>query len=79
MTVSNASIVAALRTLVAYTQLEDGQSQSFRTRAYDKAIDAINARAEPIGDLTLAEVRSRATPHIEKALALNPDLAEAFG
>jgi len=29
------------------------------------------------GDLTLAEVRSRATPHIEKALALNPDLAEA--
>jgi DNA polymerase (family 10) len=58
MTVSNASIVAALRTLVAYTQLEDGQSQSFRTRAYDKAIDAINARAEPIGDLTLAELKA---------------------
>lgn len=31
------------------------------------------------GDLTLAEVRSRATPHIEKALSLNPDLAEAHG
>jgi TolB-like protein len=31
------------------------------------------------GDLTLAEVRSRATPHIEKALSLNPDLAEAYG
>ncbi len=29
------------------------------------------------GDLSLAEVKERATPHIEKALALNPDLAEA--
>jgi TolB-like protein len=31
------------------------------------------------GDLTLAEVLLRATPHIEKALALAPDLAEAHG
>ena len=56
MTASNASIVAALRQLVAYTQLEDGQSQSFRTRAYEKAIDAINVRSEPIGDLPLSQL-----------------------
>ncbi len=31
------------------------------------------------GDLSLAEVTERATPHIEKALALNPNLAEAHG
>jgi TolB-like protein/Tfp pilus assembly protein PilF len=31
------------------------------------------------GDLTLAETIVRATPHIEKALALAPDLAEAHG
>ena len=57
MNPSNASIVAALRQLVAYTQLEDGQSQSFRTRAYDKAIDAINARSQPVAGLTLGELK----------------------
>jgi tetratricopeptide (TPR) repeat protein len=31
------------------------------------------------GDLSLAEVTERATPHIEKAQQLNPDLAEAYG
>jgi TolB-like protein/Flp pilus assembly protein TadD len=31
------------------------------------------------GDLPLTEVRERAVPHIEKALALNPNLAEAHG
>jgi DNA polymerase (family 10) len=56
VTASNASIVAALRQLVAYTQLEDGQSQSFRTRAYEKAIDAINVRSDPIGDLSLSQL-----------------------
>jgi len=31
------------------------------------------------GDLTLAEVTERATPHVERALELNPDLPEAYG
>ncbi|HET6564682.1 MAG TPA: tetratricopeptide repeat protein, partial [Xanthomonadales bacterium] len=31
------------------------------------------------GDLSLAEVKERATPHIERALQLNPNLAEAYG
>jgi len=55
-TPSNAAIVAALKQLVAYTQLAEGQSQSFRTRAYEKAIDAINARSEPVGGLTLSDL-----------------------
>lgn len=53
---SNAAVIAALRQLVAYTQLEDGQSQSFRTRAYEKAIDAINAQSEPVAALSLSEL-----------------------
>ncbi|MGI9643473.1 MAG: DNA polymerase/3'-5' exonuclease PolX [Acidimicrobiia bacterium] len=53
---SNAAVIAALRQLVAYTQLEDGQSQSFRTRAYEKAIDAINARSEPVAALSVSEL-----------------------
>jgi TolB-like protein len=31
------------------------------------------------GDLSLAEVSQRAQPHVDKALELNPDLAEAHG
>ncbi len=31
------------------------------------------------GDLSLAEVKQRATPHMEQALELNPNLAEAHG
>ncbi|GMQ92846.1 MAG: DNA polymerase/3'-5' exonuclease PolX [Acidimicrobiia bacterium] len=56
MTPSNESVVAALRLLVAYTKLEDGQSQSFRTRAYEKAIDAIAATSEPVGEMSVSEL-----------------------
>ena len=55
---SNDAIIAALRQLVAYTQLEDGQSQSFRTRAYEKAIDAIATRGEPVAGLSLPELKA---------------------
>jgi DNA polymerase (family 10) len=55
---SNEAIVAALRQLVAYTQLEDGQSQSFRTRAYEKAIDAINGTPMDVADLSLNELKA---------------------
>jgi DNA polymerase (family 10) len=57
VTVSNASVIAALRQLVAYTKLEDGQSQSFRTRAYEKAIDAVAATSESVGELSVAELK----------------------
>ena len=53
---SNAAVIAALRQLVAYTQLEDGQSQSFRTRAYEKAIDAISVRSDVVAELSVADL-----------------------
>ena len=56
MTPSNASVIAALRQLIAYTQLEDGQSQSFRTRAYEKAVDAIAATHSDVADMSLVEL-----------------------
>ncbi len=55
---SNEAVVAALRQLVAYTKLEDGQSQSFRTRAYDKAIDAVNAASAEVADMSLSELKA---------------------
>ncbi len=58
MTASNESVIAALRQLVAYTKLEDGQSQSFRTRAYEKAIDAIAATSVAVGDLSVKDLKS---------------------
>jgi DNA polymerase (family 10) len=53
---SNASVVAALRQLIEYTQLEDGQSQSFRTRAYEKAVDAISATHANVADMSIQEL-----------------------
>jgi DNA polymerase (family 10) len=44
--------------LVAYTQLEDGQAQSFRTRAYERAIDAVQASSSLLGSMSLAELKS---------------------
>ncbi|MCB1247700.1 MAG: PHP domain-containing protein, partial [Acidimicrobiia bacterium] len=54
---SNEAIIAALRQLVAYTQLEDGQSQSFRTRAYEKAIDALRSVSGDIADMSVADLK----------------------
>ncbi|MEZ5174824.1 MAG: DNA polymerase/3'-5' exonuclease PolX [Acidimicrobiia bacterium] len=55
---SNDAIVAALRQLVAYTKLEDAQSQSFRTRAYEKAIDAIDGTSNDLADMTLTQLKA---------------------
>ncbi|MDA2979172.1 MAG: DNA polymerase/3'-5' exonuclease PolX [Actinomycetota bacterium] len=55
---SNESVVAMLRQLVAYTQLEDGQSQSFRTRAYEKAIDAIVGTSGEVADMSPSELKA---------------------
>jgi DNA polymerase (family 10) len=57
MTPSNESVIAALRQLIAYTKLEDGRSQSFRTRAYEKAVDAIAATSQPVSGLSVSELK----------------------
>jgi DNA polymerase (family 10) len=53
---SNASVIAALRQLIAFTQLEDARSQSFRTRAYEKAVDAIAATHANVAEMSVAEL-----------------------
>jgi len=58
VTASNESVIAALRQLIAYTKLEDGMSQSFRIRAYEKAIDAIAASPERIGEMSISELKA---------------------
>lgn len=58
MTPSNESVIAAIRELISYTKLEDGQSQSFRTRAYEKAVDAIASTTLRVCDLTLTELKA---------------------
>jgi DNA polymerase (family 10) len=46
-----------MRQLIAYTQLEDGVSQSFRTRAYEKAVDSIAATHSNVAEMSVAELR----------------------
>ena len=53
---SNASVIAALRQLIAFTQLEDGTSQSFRTRAYEKAVDAIAAAHTNVAEMSVTQL-----------------------
>ena len=53
---SNASVIAALRQLIAFTQLEDGMSQSFRTRAYEKAVDAIAATHTNVAEMSAGQL-----------------------
>ncbi len=42
------------------------------------AITLLSSSPGSYGDLTLEEVRKRATPHIERALELRPDIADAY-
>lgn len=58
MTPSNESVIAVLRQLVQYTKLEDGQSQSFRTRAYEKAVEVIAASSESVAGLSISELKN---------------------
>ena len=55
---SNDQVAAALARLVLLTQLEDGSAQSFRTRAYEKAVDAIRLYPEDVADLDLRELKA---------------------
>ncbi len=55
---SNDRVAAALARLVLLTQLEDGSAQSFRTRAYERAADAIRVLPEDISTLDLSELRA---------------------
>jgi DNA polymerase (family 10) len=55
---ANDQVASALDRLVLLTKLEDGSAQSFRTRAYEKAADAIRVLPEDVSTLDLVELRA---------------------
>lgn len=54
---ANEDVAAALARLVVLTKLEDGSAQSFRTRAYERAADAIRVLPGDISGMDEAELR----------------------
>lgn len=55
---SNGVVAAQLAELATLTKLEDGSAQSFRVRAYEKAVDALRSTGRPVADMTTAELQS---------------------
>ena len=55
---SNDQVAAALARLALLTQLEEGSPQSFRTRAYERAVDAVRLSPEDISTLGVRELRA---------------------
>lgn len=58
MVSTNSEIARLLRELTELMKLDDGSAQSFRVRAYDKAVDAVRNLARPVADMTTAELQS---------------------
>lgn len=58
MATGNREIARLLRELADLTRLEDGAAQSFRVRAYEKAVDAVNALTRPVAEMTESELRA---------------------
>ncbi|MCA9617902.1 MAG: DNA polymerase/3'-5' exonuclease PolX [Myxococcales bacterium] len=54
-----ADVVDALRELAELTALEEGSPQSFRVRAYENAMRAVQAMAEDPGSLTVAQLTKK--------------------
>ena len=55
---SNDQVAAALARLALLTQLEEGSPQSFRTRAYERAVDAVRLFPEDVSALGVSELRA---------------------
>ncbi|GMQ84689.1 MAG: DNA polymerase/3'-5' exonuclease PolX [Acidimicrobiia bacterium] len=55
---SNDQVASALARLALLTQLEEGSRQSFRTRAYERAVDAVSLLPEDVSTLGLSELRA---------------------
>lgn len=55
---TNVEIAHALRELALLTRLEDGSAQSFRVRAYEKAVDAVMAISAEAAVMTPAELKA---------------------
>ncbi len=55
---SNDQVAAALARLALLTQLEEGSPQSFRTRAYERAVDAVRLFPDDVSALGVPELRA---------------------
>ena len=55
---SNDQVAAALARLALLTQLEEGSPQSFRTRAYERTVDAVRLFPDDVSTLDVAELRA---------------------
>jgi len=53
---SNGTIAAQLAELATLLKLEEGSAQSFRVRAYEKAVDGLRAMTRPAAELNLAHL-----------------------
>jgi DNA polymerase (family 10) len=53
----NTEIARLLRELAELTKLDDGSAQSFRVRAYEKAVDAVRSLGRPVAEMSAAELQ----------------------
>ncbi|MDJ0878616.1 MAG: hypothetical protein QNI86_08385 [Halieaceae bacterium] len=73
----NKAIAEAVRELEKSIRLDPNFAPSQAMLSI--AITLSNDSPSSYGDLTVGEVNDRATPHLERAMQLNPNLAEAWG
>ncbi len=73
----NKAIADAVRELEKSIRLDPNFAPSQAMLAI--AIALSGDRPSAYGDLTVAEINDRATPHAERAMELNPELAESWG
>ena len=57
MIAGNSEVARLIHELADLTKLDDGAAQSFRVRAYDKAVDAVLNLPRPVADMTAAELQ----------------------
>lgn len=58
MSSGNNEIARLLRELADLTKLDDGSAQSFRVRAYEKAVDAVRSLGRPVAELSAADLQA---------------------
>lgn len=58
MIAGNSEVARLLRELADLSKLDDGAAQSFRVRAYEKAVDAVLNLPGPVADMTAAELQT---------------------
>jgi DNA polymerase (family 10) len=58
MVSGNSEIARLLRELADLMKLDEGSAQSFRVRAYEKAVDAVRNLPGPVADMSAAELQA---------------------